>query len=141
MRRSFQDLSVQKPSCARVKQRLVRMRAILPVDDGDRSMSESWQELSSQTSSDLGENFQSCPSLQEDEMTSTFSISSSQDLQEVDLLQGERGEETDSEFELVYKEREERSTKNLQPHLPEPPTMSCRESCETGAGCTERGTT
>ncbi|XP_073464289.1 caspase recruitment domain-containing protein 14 isoform X1 [Aquarana catesbeiana] len=83
-------------------QRLVRMDAICPSEDGDKgsssSMSESWQDLSCQASSDLGESI-SCHSFHDDYLPG-FSKSCSQDLP--DILQDERAE-TDFEYEAEYK--------------------------------------
>ncbi|XP_053308821.1 caspase recruitment domain-containing protein 14 [Spea bombifrons] len=77
------------------KQRLVRMDAIFPSEDGDRvsnsSFSESLHDLCMQNSQDLGENTH----LQEGYLKE-LSKSSSQDLP--DLLQSEKAD-TDSEFE------------------------------------------
>lgn len=78
------------------------MDAICPSEDGDKgsssSMSESWQDLSCQASSDLGESI-SCHSFHDDYLPG-FSKSCSQDLP--DILQDERAE-TDFEYEAEYK--------------------------------------
>ncbi|XP_018419376.1 PREDICTED: caspase recruitment domain-containing protein 14 [Nanorana parkeri] len=83
-------------------QRLVRMDAICPSEDGDKgsssSISESWQELSCQASSDLGESM-SCYSFHDDYLHG-LSKSCSQELPAI--LQDERAE-TDFEYEAEYK--------------------------------------
>nr|DBA27915.1 TPA: hypothetical protein GDO54_008356 [Pyxicephalus adspersus] len=84
-------------------QRLVRMDALCPLEDGDKgsscSMSESWQDLSCQTSSDLGESI-SCYSFHDEYLAGLSKSNCSNDLP--DILQDERAE-TDSEYEADYK--------------------------------------
>ncbi|KAM4662628.1 caspase recruitment domain-containing protein 14 isoform 1-T3 [Discoglossus pictus] len=83
-------------------QRLVRMHAVCPVEERNKKhISESWQEMSSKTNSELNESFNSCASLQDEYLNSSFSKSFS-DLP--DLIQEERAEESDSVCEVVYKE-------------------------------------
>ncbi|XP_068118531.1 caspase recruitment domain-containing protein 14 [Hyperolius riggenbachi] len=84
----------QIPSYLNVKhQRLVRMDAICPSEDGDKghscSMSESWPEMSCPASSDLGETM-SCLSFQDDYLVGLSKSSCSHDLP--DILQDERVE-------------------------------------------------
>ncbi|XP_066442872.1 caspase recruitment domain-containing protein 14 [Eleutherodactylus coqui] len=83
-------------------QRLVRMHAICPADDGDKgsscSISESWQDLSCQTNSDLGGPI-SCSTLQDDYLAG-LSKSCSNELP--DLLETERTE-ADFEYDTEYK--------------------------------------
>ncbi|KAM9296669.1 caspase recruitment domain-containing protein 14 [Gastrophryne carolinensis] len=84
----------------RIHQRLVRMDAICPSEDGDKGSSsctsESWQDLSCKTSSDLGE-CMSCFSFQDDYLPGLTKRSCSNELP--DILQDEKTE-TDSEFDL-----------------------------------------
>ncbi|KAE8575930.1 hypothetical protein XENTR_v10003989 [Xenopus tropicalis] len=79
--------------------RLVRMYAVCPSEEGSRSLSssisETWTENSCQTSSDLGESFNSYAPPHDDYLTD-LTKSASQDLP--DLLQTEKTE-TDSEYE------------------------------------------
>lgn len=101
MRKDYQEAT--KDSCQKSKhQRLVRMDAICPSDDGDKgsscSISESWQDLGCQTNSELGEPI-SCSSLPDDYLTG-LSKSCSNELP--DLLETERTE-TDFEYEAEYK--------------------------------------
>ncbi|XP_044156255.1 caspase recruitment domain-containing protein 14 [Bufo gargarizans] len=97
MRKDDQEDAEQTPS---KHQRLVRMDAICPSDDGDKgsscSTSESWQDLGCQANSDLaGRN--SCSSL-EDVCISRLSKSCSNELP--DLLEAER---TEADFDFEYK--------------------------------------
>ncbi|XP_075072838.1 caspase recruitment domain-containing protein 14 [Mixophyes fleayi] len=101
MRKKLQESPEQIDSCLGKHQRLVRMDAICPSEDGDKgsscSTSESWQELS-RASSDLGESI-SCSSLHDDYLTG-ISKSCPQDLPY--LLDAERTTETDFEY-VEYK--------------------------------------
>ncbi|XP_069808357.1 caspase recruitment domain-containing protein 14 isoform X2 [Dendropsophus ebraccatus] len=103
MRKHCQELTEQLNICQQSKhQRLVRMDAICPSDDGDKgsscSVSESWQDLGCQTSSDHGGHI-SCSSLHDD-CLSGFSKSCSTEL--LDLLETGRTE-ADFEYEAEYK--------------------------------------
>ncbi|KAM8946116.1 caspase recruitment domain-containing protein 14 [Pelodytes ibericus] len=104
IRRNFPDSPEQTEKILPVKhQRLVRMDAICPSEDGDRasncSTSESLQDLSSQSSSDLGDILLPCStSLQEDYLTK-LAQGCSDELP--DLLQNERAD-TDSETEMEF---------------------------------------
>ncbi|CAJ0945872.1 unnamed protein product, partial [Ranitomeya imitator] len=70
MRKDYEESAEQIYSCQKFKhQRLVRMDAICPSDDGDKgsycSTSESWQDLGCQTNSDIGGRI-SCSTLHDD---------------------------------------------------------------------------
>ncbi|XP_056405888.1 caspase recruitment domain-containing protein 14 [Hyla sarda] len=97
----FQEPTEQINICQQSKhQRLVRMDAICPSEDGDKgsscSISESWQDLGSKTSDDFG-GLISCSSLHDD-CLSGLSKSCSSELP--DLLESERAER---DFEAEYK--------------------------------------
>ncbi|XP_040291047.1 caspase recruitment domain-containing protein 14 [Bufo bufo] len=97
MRKDVQKDAEQTPS---KHQRLVRMDAICPSDDGDKgsscSTSESWQDLGCQANSDLA-GLNSCSSL-DDVCISRLSKSCSNELP--DLLEAER---TEADFDFEYK--------------------------------------
>ncbi|XP_069608527.1 caspase recruitment domain-containing protein 14 [Ranitomeya imitator] len=103
MRKDYEESAEQIYSCQKFKhQRLVRMDAICPSDDGDKgsycSTSESWQDLGCQTNSDIGGRI-SCSTLHDDYLND-LSKSCSNELP--DLLETERTV-VDFEYEPEYK--------------------------------------
>ncbi|XP_053562438.1 caspase recruitment domain-containing protein 14 [Bombina bombina] len=97
IRGDCQDPSRQRQIDLHAKHnRLVRMHALLPLDDGDKGYRRTFDPLNSlskESTSDLNESFGSSASLQDDYLTSEF-YSCSNELP--DLIQGEKGEEIDS---------------------------------------------